>query len=64
MIIDEAGMRQLALWLLSSVVRLATASPSKGGHGGCVRWRIGYHKRDAFKLLVISYGGAAKLARI
>ena len=26
-------MWQLALWLLSSVVRLATASPSIGGHG-------------------------------
>jgi hypothetical protein len=28
---DEAGMRQLALRLLLSVVRLATASPSAGG---------------------------------
>ena len=26
-------MRQLALWLLSSVVRLATTSLSIGGHG-------------------------------
>jgi hypothetical protein len=26
-------MRQLALWLLLSAVRLATASPSIGGHG-------------------------------
>ena len=33
MISDEAGMRQVALWLLSSVVRLATASASIGGHG-------------------------------
>ena len=33
MISDEAGLRQLALLLLSSVVRLATASPSIGGHG-------------------------------
>ena len=33
MISDGAGMRQLALWLLSSVIRLVTASPSIGGHG-------------------------------
>jgi hypothetical protein len=33
------------------VIRLATASPSKGGHGESVRWRISY-------LLIVNWSGS------